>query len=138
MSRACSCASASAEPPLRARTLTRVCPLARQAYIAPKACHDPFQPAPWYVETWEEGWPAHAPRPPSYNLSRSVLSEHHPTISCRPAFGNQTEACIDRNFKDRWRTLLSVDDVISEVFVLTESLGVAAETYYIYSSDQGC
>ena len=28
------------------------------AYIAPKACHDPFQPAPWYTETWKEDWPA--------------------------------------------------------------------------------
>ena len=78
------------------------------AYIGPKACHDPFQPAPWYKDTWETGWPAHAPHPPSYNISQEQLSEHHPTISCRAPFGNQTETCIDQNFKDRWRTLLSV------------------------------
>jgi hypothetical protein len=78
------------------------------AYIGPKACHDPFQPAPWYKDTWEAGWPAHAPHPPSYNISQEQLSEHHPTISCRAPFGNQTETCIDQNFKDRWRTLLSV------------------------------
>ena len=102
------------------------------AYIGPKACHDPFAPAPWYEDTWEDGWPAHAPQPPSYNVSKARLAEHHPTISCRPAFGNQTETCINQNFKDRWRTLLSVDDLIAEVFALTESIGVANETYYIY------
>ena len=59
------------------------------------------------------------------------------TISCRAAFGAQTERCIDQNFKDRWRTLLSVDDMISEVFALTESVGVHDDTYYIYSSDHG-
>ena len=59
-------------------------------------------------------------------------------LICCDSFGQmqQTETCIDQNFKDRWRTLLSVDDVISEVFALTETLGVAADTYYIYSSDQ--
>ena len=33
--------------------------------------------------------------------------------------------------------MLSVDDMISEVFALTESVGVHDDTYYIYSSDHG-
>ena len=28
------------------------------AYIAPKAAHDPFQPAVWYKDFWAPDWPA--------------------------------------------------------------------------------
>ena len=28
------------------------------AYIAPKACHEPFTPATWYAEHWAPAWPA--------------------------------------------------------------------------------
>ena len=45
------------------------------AYIAPKACHDPFEPAPWYTDVWLPHWPATAPRPPSWNVSRAQLSK---------------------------------------------------------------
>lgn len=26
------------------------------AYIAPKACHEPFTPAPWYADYWSSSW----------------------------------------------------------------------------------
>jgi hypothetical protein len=32
------------------------------AYIAPKACHEPFTPAPWYADHWDAAWPAREPR----------------------------------------------------------------------------
>ena len=32
------------------------------AYIAPKAAHEPFNPAPWYLESWDPSWPQHEPR----------------------------------------------------------------------------
>ena len=40
-------------------------------------------------------------------------------------------------FKNRWRTLMSVDDLIAEAVALTERLGIADETYFFYSSDHG-
>ena len=79
-------------------------------------------------------WKARRRLVPNLTDSRACGAQ---TISCRAAFGAQTERCIDQNFKDRWRTLLSVDDMISEVFALTESVGVHDDTYYIYSSDHG-
>ena len=27
------------------------------AYIAPKAVHEPFIPAPWYLDVWRDDWP---------------------------------------------------------------------------------
>lgn len=107
------------------------------AYIAPKACHDPFVPAPWYQDEWKPTWPTGAPRPPSWNVTQGVLARHHPTISSRPPFGHQTAACIDADFKDRWRTLLSVDDIVRGVFDLLDELRLANNTYVIYTSDHG-
>ena len=64
------------------------------------------RPAAWYKDRWDKGWPQTAPRPPSYNVSKQVLSKHHPTISCRDHFGEDTQTCIDADFKNRWRTLI--------------------------------
>merc|ERR1712190_382712 len=38
---------------------------------------------------------------------------------------------------NRWRTLMSVDDVIDQVVQLVEDLGLANNTYIMYSSDHG-
>jgi N-acetylglucosamine-6-sulfatase len=41
-------------------------------------------------------------------------------------------------FKNRWRTLMSVDDLIAEtVNVVENELGLADRTFYFYSSDHG-
>lgn len=40
-------------------------------------------------------------------------------------------------FKNRWRTLMSVDDVIGDVIELCDSLGLKDSTYFFYSSDHG-
>ena len=32
------------------------------AYIAPKAAHEPFIPAPWHLDHWDDSWPATEPR----------------------------------------------------------------------------
>lgn len=151
------------------------------AYIGTKACHDPFQPSPWYTDAWDPTWPAAAPRPPSYNVSMATLASHHPTISSRPPFSNSTATCecnramlprcvvppcscradrsaagmscsfrprirgfkghawawcgctlgIDTYFKDRWRTLMSVDDIISSVHQLVDDLGQTNTTYFM-------
>ena len=44
------------------------------AYIAPKACHEPFNPAPWYVDFWDPACPTHEPRTPNWNTSGA---DHH-------------------------------------------------------------
>ena len=41
-------------------------------------------------------------------------------------------------FRNRWRTLMSVDDLIADVVHLVEAeLGLAEYTYFIYTSDHG-
>ena len=43
------------------------------------------------------------------------------------------EVCIDAAFKDRWRTLMSVDDAIFDTISAVEQLGQTNNTYFLYS-----
>ena len=47
------------------------------AYIGVKAAHEPFTPAPWYANHWDDAWPAHEPRPANWNCS--LASQDNPT-----------------------------------------------------------
>lgn len=40
-------------------------------------------------------------------------------------------------FRNRWRTLMSVDDVIADVIRVVDELGLSDCTYFFYSSDHG-
>merc|ERR1712147_460925 len=40
-------------------------------------------------------------------------------------------------WRNRWRTLMSVDDVIADVIAVIEELGLSDSTYFFYSSDHG-
>ena len=44
---------------------------------------------------------------------------------------------VTTSFKNRWRSLMSVDDVIAETVQLVEDEGLADNTYFLYSSDHG-
>ena len=100
-----------------------------------QAAHDPFQPATWYEDYWDPSWPATAPRPPSWNISAEARSKHHPTVAGQAMLDENAASCIDENFKNRWRTLMSVDDIIDAVFKLTDEMGVTDQTYFLYSSE---
>eukprot|EP01062_Namystynia_karyoxenos_P056849 TRINITY_DN47774_c0_g1_i1.p1 TRINITY_DN47774_c0_g1~~TRINITY_DN47774_c0_g1_i1.p1 ORF type:complete len:549 (+),score=210.56 TRINITY_DN47774_c0_g1_i1:81-1727(+) len=107
------------------------------AYIAPKACHEEFAPAQWYKDYWHPSWPATEPRPVSWNASAESRQNHHKVIARAPLINPGEAEQITLSFKDRWRTLMSVDDVISDVVRLTEELKVLEHTYFFYSSDHG-
>jgi len=107
------------------------------AYIAPKAAHEPFTPAKWYENYWAAEWPSTEPRPETWNCSAESRNDHHGNIATQPMITEQCADYVTKSFKDRWRTLMSVDDVIDEVVQLVEDMGVADNTYFMYSSDHG-
>ena len=107
------------------------------AYIAPKAAHEPFLPAPWYADHWEPEWPETEPRPVSWNSSFESRADHHHAISSVPMITTAAATDITRIFMDRWRTLMSVDDLIHDTISLCTELGVMSNTYFFYSSDHG-
>ena len=107
------------------------------AYIAPKACHEPFLPAPWYADYWEPEWPKTEPRPVSWNCSFESRKDHHYTIRTEPMISEGAAEKITSVFQDRWRTLKSVDDVIRSTMTLVEEEGLMDNTYFFFSSDHG-
>ena len=107
------------------------------AYIAPKAAHEPFNPAPWYEGYWEASWPSHEPRPENWNCTKSRRANHPGAVATEPMITQAAAEVITDVFKNRWRTLMSVDDVISAVFREIEELDLLESTYFFYSSDHG-
>merc|ERR1711970_756998 len=94
------------------------------AYIAPKAAHEPFTPAKWYADHWDENWPATEPRPISWNCSAESRKDHHGNIATQPMISEKCADYVTTSFKNRWRTLMSVDDVINDVVHLVEDEGL--------------
>ena len=108
------------------------------AYVAPKAAHEPFQPAPWYEEHWDAAWPATEPRDaPAWNCSAASRADKHGNIATQPMLSDEAAVVIAGVFKNRWRTLMSVDDVIGAVIDEVEALGLTDNTYFFYTSDHG-
>jgi N-acetylglucosamine-6-sulfatase len=102
------------------------------AYIAPKACHEPFTPATWYADHWDPAWPAQEPRPISWNCSAESRANHHGNIKTQPMITPKCADYVTLSFKNRWRALMSVDDVIAETVALVESEGLMDNTYFMY------
>ena len=118
--------------------LSRVAPAAAAggppffAYLGPHAPHFPAEPAPWYADA---PLPSDAaPRPPAFNAFRAGKSW---AIRENPPFEPFTEDGIDLHFRNRQRSLMSVDDTVRDVFAALEAAGVLDNTYVIATSDHG-
>lgn len=107
------------------------------AFIWPKAAHEPFIPAPWYLDTWDPSWPDVEPRTPNWNCSAASRKGHHGNIATQPMIDDAAATVITGVFKNRWRALLSVDDVVDATIKQTQALGVESHTYFFFSSDHG-
>lgn len=101
------------------------------AYVAPHAPHVPATPAPWYEAEFSG---LKAPRTPNYNFS---ALDHHYVIRSQASLSATVEKEVDELFEDRWRTLLSVDDITRALVPLLEQHGQLNNTYIIHTSDHG-
>ena len=101
--------------------------------LAPPASHAPFTPAPQYEDEFSN---LTAPRLPSFNLN-SGDTKHWFTRQG----GNLSEGAVaevDKVFRNRWRTLLSVDDMVAGLVArLGEEVDLLDNTYILYTSDHG-
>lgn len=108
--------------------------------VAPKAPHAPFTPALWY----QKGSPAaswidnmKAPRGPNYNASKENLANFHWLIAQQDIITEKQADQIDQNFRNRLRTLLSVDDAVAGVVGTLDELNLLDNTYVFFTSDHG-
>jgi N-acetylglucosamine-6-sulfatase len=104
------------------------------AYLAPHAPHLPAAPAPWHADA---PLPSQtAPRPPSFGAFSQGKSWNVAQDGLTP-LGAATTAGIDLHYRNRQRTLLSVDDYVRDVFAALDAAGVLNETFVIATSDHG-
>ena len=101
------------------------------AYIAPHAPHVPATPAPWYQDKFED---LQAPRTPNYNYT---ATDHHYVIRQQQHLDELVASMSDELFRNRWRSLLSVDDLIQEVVRVLMELNELDNTYFLWTSDHG-
>lgn len=78
--------------------------------------------------------PAHAPRTPNFNLGQAGK---HWQVAVNAPMGDWYVNVTDTHYVNRLRTLLSVDDLLGELFVTLEAAGALDNTYFIYTSDHG-
>ena len=101
------------------------------AYIGPHAPHYPAQPAPWYEHAFDN---VKAPRTPNYNLSSPGKAQH---VRQNPPLDAQVKCWENQHFRDRWSSLLSVDDIIEDVYTMLREKNALDTTYILFSSDHG-
>ena len=101
-----------------------------------KAVHAPFLPAPWHADVWYDEWPAAAPRH-AWNLSFAQLSKHASNVRIGRSLSAAAVRVIDSNWRNRWRALLSVDDMVEALVETVEAHGKTDDTYFFFTSDHG-
>ena len=99
---------------------------------ATRAPHSPQTPAPWHSSSFPN---ATNPRTPAFNASR--LSHHVGFVASEPPITDEEAASFDEDFRNRWRTLQSVDDLVEGIMAELEAQGLLNRTFIFYSSDNG-
>ena len=103
--------------------------------LAPPACHDPFTPAPQYNFTNLQ-----AERTPNWNWTRldtgGINTKGQIYNDVRP-FNQYVANIIDQIYSQRIGVMMSVDDMVEELYLKVDDLGLMDDTIWIYTSDHG-
>ncbi|CAG5115312.1 unnamed protein product [Candidula unifasciata] len=100
--------------------------------LSTPACHAPFTPAPQYEKNFTN---QQAPRTKHFNIHGK--DKHWLVDQAVTPMPQDTINMIDDDFRNRWRTLLSVDDMVDDVVNTLKATGQLDNTYIFYSSDNG-
>jgi N-acetylglucosamine-6-sulfatase len=90
------------------------------------------EPAPRYLGRFGD---IPAPRPP--NFDEPNVSDKPEQIRDIPRLSDQAIADIDRRYRGRLESLLSVDDEIKKIVSLVRKYGDKRKTFFIFTSDNG-
>jgi len=102
--------------------------------VASHAPHGPATPAPWYADLYSTP-DVIAPRTPAFGVHSP---DKHWMVATEPAL---TPAYIDKAldsfYKNRMRSLRSVDDIVAAAHAAVEAAGQLEKTYFVFTSDHG-
>eukprot|EP00040_Diaphanoeca_grandis_P017505 m.91438 g.91438 ORF g.91438 m.91438 type:complete len:619 (+) comp26469_c0_seq1:28-1884(+) len=104
------------------------------AYVASHAPHGPATPAAWYADLYS-GADVVAPRTPSFNVSSP---DKHWVVRTQPYLTHEyVDSAIDAFYKNRMRSLRSVDDIVAAAYKAVSDANQLDRTYFIFTSDHG-
>jgi N-acetylglucosamine-6-sulfatase len=101
-------------------------------FFAPYQPHEPAIPAPRHENLFAD---LHAPRTESFNEA-DVLDKPDGVRSQPPLTADQIDD-MDDLYRNRLRSLQSVDEMIATMFAALEAAGQLDNTYVIFTSDNG-
>jgi N-acetylglucosamine-6-sulfatase len=90
------------------------------------------EPAPRYLGHFGD---IPAPQPP--NFDEANVSDKPKQIRDLPRLSDQDKADIDRRYRGRLESLLSVDDEVKSIVNLVRKYGDKRKTFFIFTSDNG-
>ncbi|TSK13215.1 N-acetylglucosamine-6-sulfatase [Bagarius yarrelli] len=100
--------------------------------VSTPAPHSPWTAAPQYEGQFSK---VKAPRDPSFNTHSK--DKHWLIRQAKTPMSNSSVEFLDDAYKNRWRTLLSVDDLVEKVVKKLEARGELENTYIFFTSDNG-
>jgi N-acetylglucosamine-6-sulfatase len=104
------------------------------AYLGPHAPHYSADAPPWAQNLFDG---LGAPRTPAYNTSIGQADKTK-AVAQNPPITDEMATWIDAHFRDRWRSIVGVDDMVGLVIAELERLQILDNTFVFYSSDHGC
>ena len=103
--------------------------------LATPSPHAPFTPAPQHANAFSD---RQAPRRPDFNHVEEENEAKHWLVRMPPRPLNQTLIDrVDDQFRERWRTLLSVDELVDGVMNFMSDHSLLEDSYVIFTSDHG-
>ncbi|GAB1608379.1 N-acetylglucosamine-6-sulfatase-like [Argonauta hians] len=100
--------------------------------LSTPAAHSPFTPAPQYAKMFSS---LKAPRDKAFN--KHAPDKHWLIRQAVSPMPNNTIQRIDNIFRNRWRTLQSVDDLVEKIVKLLTTTKLINNTYIFFTSDNG-
>nr|XP_020464340.1 N-acetylglucosamine-6-sulfatase isoform X1 [Monopterus albus]XP_020464341.1 N-acetylglucosamine-6-sulfatase isoform X1 [Monopterus albus] len=100
--------------------------------VSTPAPHSPWTAAPQYQHSFNS---TKAPRDPSFNAHGK--DKHWLIRQAKTPMSNSSVQFLDDAFRNRWRTLLSVDDLVEKIVKRLEDGGELDNTYIFFTSDNG-
>ncbi len=101
-------------------------------YLAPFAPHEPATPAYRHRELFSD---LTVPRSPSFN--EADVSDKGPGLSGNPPLSDARILEMDNLYRERIRSLQSVDEMIAELIKTLDETGQLDNTYIVFTSDNG-
>ncbi|KAG8181894.1 hypothetical protein JTE90_026054 [Oedothorax gibbosus] len=104
-------------------------------FLSPPAPHSPFTPDTPYQNNFSK---LSAPRTPNFGVYGKKNKDKHWLLrQVQEPLSDSVVNTIDSIFRNRWRTLLSVDDGVENLILKLKEKKLLENTYLFFTSDNG-